>query len=241
MSDKKTVSNAVCIDRLRELIDAKSSRQEIASDPIMDCDVSLITKHYNGDRVITIDFLKKYCEYFKVSADYLLGLSDSVLSPDNPIRFINDYTGLCDDAIDCLHQMYSADSSSESLTVLEIYDEYFKFVNFLLADEDFALFRASQYIHYYTDCNMMQNLALGNDQTTKIKPSERLLAIADDSYVRLRLYYYEAVDAYKKALEEYVSDRESIAKKKQKVVEDYFNQAIHQESLALDRSTDNED
>ena len=105
MSDKKAISNTVYIDRLRELIDAKSSRQEIASDPIMDCDVSLITKHYNGDRAVTIDYLKKYCEYFKVSADYLLGLTDSEMKVDDPQRYVADYIGLDDDAVEFLHFM----------------------------------------------------------------------------------------------------------------------------------------
>ncbi len=103
MSDKKTVSDAVRLDRLRELIDGKRcSRQEIASDPIMDCDVSLITKHYNGDRPITMEFLIKYCKYFNVSADYLLGQTGQpTLNPK--MKEICEYTGMSETVIEYLH------------------------------------------------------------------------------------------------------------------------------------------
>lgn len=62
------------LDRLKSLIDTKT-RKQIAE--ALKCNTSTVTKHYNGDRRITIDYLIKYAQYFNVSADYLLGLSDS--------------------------------------------------------------------------------------------------------------------------------------------------------------------
>lgn len=97
MSDKKCVINLINLERLKSLIDKEKSRQVIADK--IGCDVSLITKHYNGKRIVTIEYLKKYAKCFEVSSDYLLGLSDAPTS-DKDLQFICDYTGLSADAID---------------------------------------------------------------------------------------------------------------------------------------------
>lgn len=93
--------NIVNIDRLQKLIDTEKSRNTIAQN--IGCDVSTITKHYNGDRIVTIDFLKKYADYFDVSADYLLGLAD-VPTTDKDLQFVCDYTGLSQATISALHE-----------------------------------------------------------------------------------------------------------------------------------------
>ena len=65
--------NQSILERLRKLIDdSGKTRPQIARD--LKCDASTITKHYNGDRGITCEFLIKYAKYFHVSADYLLGI-----------------------------------------------------------------------------------------------------------------------------------------------------------------------
>ncbi|MBQ6336554.1 MAG: helix-turn-helix transcriptional regulator [Ruminococcus sp.] len=93
MSDKLSITT----QRLRKLIDNhEKTRKDIAT--ALDCDVSTITKHYNGDRVVNTDFIKRYARYFCVSADYLLGLSN-VPSIDRDLQFICDYTGLNEKAI----------------------------------------------------------------------------------------------------------------------------------------------
>ena len=87
--------------RLRQLIEnSGKTRKEIAEQ--LKCDTSTITKHYNGDRDITTDFLIKYANLFDVSADYLLGLSDTATT-DKDIQFICKYTGLSEKAIEVLH------------------------------------------------------------------------------------------------------------------------------------------
>ena len=74
MKDKTKAKNTVKIDRLKKLIDRKT-REEIAAG--IGCDTSLVTKHYNEDRTVTLEHLAKYCAFFHVSADYLLGLTDT--------------------------------------------------------------------------------------------------------------------------------------------------------------------
>ncbi len=95
MGDK----NVVRLDRLRYLIDGETARQVIADK--LGCDVSLITKHYNGDRNVSLDYVVKYADYFKVSTDYLLGVSD-VATNDKDLQHICDYTGLNEKAINNL-------------------------------------------------------------------------------------------------------------------------------------------
>ena len=97
MCDKSGVN----LQRFKKLIDdSGKSRQELAE--IFGCDTSTITKHYNGDRGITTDYLIKYAEYFGVSADYLLGLSD-VPTTNAEIQAICKYTGLSYAAVERLH------------------------------------------------------------------------------------------------------------------------------------------
>ena len=99
MCDKKDIT----VERLRSLIDKTGlARQAIADE--MGCDVSTITKHYNGTRNLTIDFIAMYARYFNVSSDYLLGLSEvRTVSPDTAM--ICRVTGLDDKAVRTLSEI----------------------------------------------------------------------------------------------------------------------------------------
>lgn len=92
------------IDRLRNLINAVPARQNIADD--IGCDVSLITKHYNGQRAVTMEYLVKYANYFGVSTDYLLGLTE-VATTDTDLKTVCDYTGLNEEAIESIRTIKS--------------------------------------------------------------------------------------------------------------------------------------
>ena len=95
-------NNDVILQRVRKLIDGSGcSRQVIAN--AIGCDVSTITKQYNGDRIITVDYIIKYATIFNVSADYLLGLSNTPTTNKN-IQFICDYTGLEENSIEELRK-----------------------------------------------------------------------------------------------------------------------------------------
>ena len=88
------------VQRLRKLIDDTGlARQEIADR--IGCDVSTITKHYNGTRNITTDFIVMYAKYFEISTDYLLGMTDAKTT-DKDRRYITDVTGLSEDAVGAL-------------------------------------------------------------------------------------------------------------------------------------------
>ena len=124
MCDKKDIT----VERLRRLIDETGlARQAIADE--MGCDVSTITKHYNGTRNLTIDFIAMYARYFNVSSDYLLGLSEvRTVSPDTAM--ICRVTGLDDKAVRTLSEINEP-------TSFESPKEIIKTLNYLIGELDY--------------------------------------------------------------------------------------------------------
>ena len=121
MCDKKRERHGVILERLKALIDTKT-REEIAK--TLGCDTSLVTKHYNGNREITVDYVVKYATYFNVSTDYLLGFTNAktpIDTYDNKfIRSMCDYTGLSEEAIEELYQANSCFLPAEMLYISDI-------------------------------------------------------------------------------------------------------------------------
>ena len=90
------------------------------------CDVSTVTKHYNGTRNLTIDFIAMYARYFNVSSDYLLGLSEvRTVSPDTAM--ICRVTGLDDKAVRTLSEINEP-------TSFESPKEIIKTLNYLIGE-----------------------------------------------------------------------------------------------------------
>ena len=90
------------------------------------CDVSTVTKHYNGTRNLTIDFIAMYARYFNVSSDYLLGLSEvRTVSPDTAM--ICRVTGLDDKAVRTLSEINEP-------TNFESRKEIIKTLNYLIGE-----------------------------------------------------------------------------------------------------------
>lgn len=96
---RKKVPYLVKTDRLKKLIDKEKSRQVIADS--FGCDVSTITKHYNGDNPVDLEMLYYYAKYFNVSTDYLLGLTD-VASTDKDTIGVCKYIGISEKPIKTL-------------------------------------------------------------------------------------------------------------------------------------------
>ena len=112
MCDKINITT----ERLKKLIDETGqTREYIAQD--ISCDTSMVTKHYNGSRNITVDYVIKYAKHFGVSTDYLLGVS-AAQTNDKDIEYICDYIGLSVEAVEELHQC------TEKLFPLDVYQEY---------------------------------------------------------------------------------------------------------------------
>ena len=62
------------LKNLRE--DSDKSQKEIAE--FLGTEQSYYAKYENGKRPLPIDRLKALCEYYNVSADYILGLSENM-------------------------------------------------------------------------------------------------------------------------------------------------------------------
>lgn len=83
--------------RLRELMtDENKTQTELAA--FVGCTRQAISLYATGQSTPDIDILLKIAQYFHVSTDYLLGLTD-VKTPDIDIRAICEKTGLSEEAI----------------------------------------------------------------------------------------------------------------------------------------------
>lgn len=188
MSDK----NTICLDRLKKLIDT-TTREEIAQ--ALNCDTSLITKHYNGDRNITLDYAVKYAKHFNISLDYLVGITDTP-TLDKDIRFICDYTGLSDKAVENLHKELKKDG-------VAVFDCYFyrsanSTINFFLENYLSSLFGEVYAYKEWVDFSIKSQKS---DNKTAIEETEILIDHAD-------VYRYRAVKVFENALDKYVPERE---------------------------------
>lgn len=80
--------------RFRELVDKEKSRDSMSkkmAEQGLSCNTSTITKHYNGDRCISTEYVIKYAKYFGVSTDYLLGLSNvPVIADDKALEHLSE-------------------------------------------------------------------------------------------------------------------------------------------------------
>lgn len=172
--------------RLKQLIEnSGKTRKEIAEQ--LKCDTSTITKHYNGDRDITTDFLIKYANLFDVSADYLLGLSDTPTT-DKDIQFICKYTGLSERAIEVLSIYNNNKRIKNQLT--PIIDKLLKshklpFICWCIDDFSEAIEQKNNVL----DCLMTEDLKLSENNEDKenvIEQYKKLTDKADLSLFRLQ-------------------------------------------------------
>lgn len=75
-------------DRLRELREDKDLTQKEIAD-MLQIDQSYYSKYERGKHPMQIDQLKTLCEYYNVSADYILGLPMGLSWPREPEKSYN--------------------------------------------------------------------------------------------------------------------------------------------------------
>lgn len=103
--NNETNSNATEIfaKRLKELRLRKDlSLKKLACD--LDVTAQSLSLYETGQRTVNIDLLKKISEYFGVSSDYLIGLSDAATN-DVDLKAVCDYLGLYEGAALRLQQI----------------------------------------------------------------------------------------------------------------------------------------
>lgn len=94
--------NSPFAKRLRDLLKEKNITQNQLS-KIIGKTRQAVNNYTLGNTAPDSDTLIKLSEYFNVSADYLLGISD-VKTTDKDIAYICEYTGLCEETIEKLHK-----------------------------------------------------------------------------------------------------------------------------------------
>ena len=99
--NESTTGNSTFLIRFRELFNQKCRSQEELGDAI-GAARSTVATWLDGRTVPNAYMVKAIAEYFSVSADYLLGLSNTV-SPDVSLRAAVKYTGLSESAVEWLH------------------------------------------------------------------------------------------------------------------------------------------
>ncbi len=92
--------------RLRKLTKDKIEKGEVETQKdiaeAVGVSPAAMTRYLNGDTGLSTDTLSKFANYYGVSADYLLGLTD-IPSADTNIKAIAEYTGLSDKSISVLN------------------------------------------------------------------------------------------------------------------------------------------
>lgn len=219
MSDKNIEKNGVNLERLRKLIDTKT-REEIARR--LECDTSLVTKHYNGKREVTAEYVVKYAKYFGVSADYLLGIAEHKTPMDTvegeSIRAIEDYTGLSEDSIEKLHKLVEfRDQKQNAFPWLEDFfwdnkrwaGETLQIISYIICDDAFEE-SVGNIVGYKDDLekriDSIYNLIKKIEKKKKLDSAliSEIYNLSDISHNRnIRLNYYEMIESFKLAIEGY--------------------------------------
>lgn len=96
--------DSIFAKRLRELIETKGIKHgDLADKDVLNVSRQAIGQYCNGTALPPADKIVILAQYFNVSADYLLGLSDAKTT-DTDLKMIVDYTGLSEEAVICLHE-----------------------------------------------------------------------------------------------------------------------------------------
>ena len=156
--------NNVILERFQELIrDSGKTRQVIAQE--IGCDTSTVTKQFNGDMKISVDYLVKYARYFHVSTDYLLGMEKDELSDHEKLCIVRDYTGLSKESV----KQIRMDLVQSDNVVLRPY------FNYLVES---GLFNdLSYYLNQYAFRYMMTNELPVDDQTKRANKEKEILCL----------------------------------------------------------------
>lgn len=110
ISEKYNSAFAKC---LRNLLDVRKTSQFELSEQIGKSR-QVVSQYCNGESEPSFETLVKIAAYFKVSTDYLLGLTEAD-TDDKDIQFVCDYTGLSKKAVENITNVNKKDENKDSL------------------------------------------------------------------------------------------------------------------------------
>ena len=108
----------------------------------------VISQYANGNTIPNIDKLVLIADFFKVSADYLLGLSQG-FSTDDELKFVCKYTGLIEKAIQFLNMIkQNADLENKGNINLKYSTYRLEILNDFFINEKFDKLMLEMFKHY---------------------------------------------------------------------------------------------
>lgn len=151
--DKQEKYKSLFAARLRKLLDERGTTITALS-KVLGISRQAVSQYADGTGQPNVDKLRMISNYFGVSSDYIIGLSDTP-TRNETIQGINKETGLWGDAIAVLRtERFCGD------------DEISDFVSFLIENEDFLkLIRAVKQKNNYSDSSICSLDIEGEDQT----------------------------------------------------------------------------
>ena len=132
--------NSVFAERFRGLIEENKDTQSNISKKLKIARQT-VSMYFNGETIPTADKLYQIANYFKVSADYLLGLTESYTT-DKDLRFICEATGLNEKTVQILSEWKKAVEEKPNRIQGQSFDaikakQILPLINAVLADEGF--------------------------------------------------------------------------------------------------------
>lgn len=156
--------NGVFPERLRKLLDDRGvTRTELARE--LNISRQAVSQYADGTGQPNADKLKTIANFFSVSSDYLLGLTEQQTA-DVDVQKMCAYTGLGEAAIGCLHQYAQDKSGSEKgVTANGISISFSECVNALLTSKYFCELFSNICFYLIYGRNSQENPAVGEKIT----------------------------------------------------------------------------
>ena len=215
--------NSVFSRRLRSLIEEKNiSKQKLADE--IGVSRQAISQYCDGSTVPNADKLLKIAEYFNVSLDYLVGKTEAK-TDNKDVKFICDYTGLNEKAIEILnkiHVIYKLDFLSFLIINSDIVFDVEDYKTSLDSNEKYLTInieKLTSNIKNFIDSNKTKPIdeESVNDLTEMIENNYYKLIAGIDA---TNSSYYRIMEDFAECVEKYTLDKRRLLNEKRKNMQD---------------------
>ena len=223
------LSNKTIGERLKECRKAKKENQEDLA-KLLNVQRQIISYYETGARTPNIEDLAILAKHFDTTVDYLIGLSD-VKSTNIEVKSICDYTGLSEMAVAKLH-FFKESNQLHSEIISAFIAPDFKANTF--CGLSFVCRMLELYEKEYLKNIEEMDEAYNNFDEMQINEIELLEDFKEYMANKARsakVSYYEAVDAFKNTIDEYVDNK--IKTPEREIVSNDFWDAMAEKELEL--------
>ena len=206
------LSNKTIGERLKECRKAKKENQEDLA-KLLNVQRQIISYYETGARTPNIEDLAILAKHFDTTVDYLIGLSD-VKSPDIEVKSICDYTGLSEEAINRLHKHF-ADRTFPEQWKQEVIEKTMRnskraaeiLSALIVGVPNGSLISSAFYLEYYFEKERDKESAFKELNNCESFSKEDCISLTIESNIKRQLqqlHYYEAIDSFKYAVDDYI-------------------------------------